>query len=131
MPTRESTALRILVVDGYVGWRSSVGEALLASGYEVWTAGRGREALVTLANLADSERRVDLVLTEVELADLTGFELARRARGLCPEVRVLYMGYDDERRMDAARLLRKPFSLVGLELAVRRATRRAAQRRCA
>lgn len=127
----DSYAHRILVVDEYRGWRVGVGNALVALGHEVWSARHGDEALLTLATLADSERAVDMLLTEVELGDMTGLELGRRVRTLCPAIRVIYMGYDDERRYGEG-LLRKPFSLDMLEQAVYGAIHpRGATLRCA
>ena len=118
----ESHAERILVVDGYRGWRDCVGHALATAGYRVTTASHGAEGL-RLACAAG----IDLVLTELELGDMTGDELGRRMRRINPAVEVLYMAYDDEHGLPEDSLLRKPFSLDRLEESVRGAL---ALRRC-
>lgn len=105
---------RILVVDGYRGWRDCVGHALTTAGYRVTTASHGAEGLRLACGGG-----IDLVLTELELGDMTGDELGRRLRRINPAVEVLYMAYDDEHALAEDSLLRKPFSLDRLEASVR------------
>jgi DNA-binding NtrC family response regulator len=114
MTCSQAHGARILVVDGYRGWRDCVGNALAAAGYAVTTARSGAEGL-RLGGAA----RFDLVLTEFELGDMTGDELGRRMRRLHPGVEVLYMAYDDEHALAEDSLLRKPFTLTRLEDTVR------------
>lgn len=114
MPGSQAHGARILVVDGYRGWRDCVGNALTAAGYVVTTARSGAEGL----GLCDAGG-FDLVLTEFELGDMTGDELGRRMRRILPGVEVLYMAYDDEGALAEDSLLRKPFTLARLEDTVR------------
>jgi CheY-like chemotaxis protein len=111
----DSSAARILVVDGYPGLRVSMGKALEEAGYAVWTARSGRECLMMC------ERDVagfDLLITALDIADMSGRQLVRKLRSWCPELRVIFMASGDEQGRGA---LRKPFSLAMLEHSVRRA----------
>ncbi len=68
---------------------------------------------------------IDLLLTDVRMPSLGGFELAARLRARRPGLRVLYVsGYTGEglaTRPDGAPLLAKPFRTRELSEAVRHA----------
>jgi len=66
---------RILNVDDYVPARYARSQLLRRAGYEVIEAGTGAEALRLVA-----EERPDLVLLDINLPDLSGFEVCRRIR---------------------------------------------------
>ncbi len=66
---------RILNVDDYVPARYARSQVLRRAGYEVIEAGTGAEALRMVA-----EERPDLVLLDINLPDLSGFEVCRRIR---------------------------------------------------
>ncbi|HEV8445637.1 MAG TPA: ATP-binding protein [Gemmatimonadaceae bacterium] len=66
----------ILVVDDTAANRFVVGNVLKKSGFRVIEAASGREAL------SGFDQDPDLVVLDVRLPDATGFELARRLRGL-------------------------------------------------
>ena len=72
-----AVAGKILVVEDSVIMREIIAEALRAYGVEVVEAGDGAEALVALELHPD----VDLVVTDLEMPRLDGFELIRRIRG--------------------------------------------------
>jgi CheY-like chemotaxis protein len=62
---------------------------LVSSGYEVTTAPNAREALQLLAEL-----RADALLTDLVMPEMSGYELAKRARALYPEIHIVCMsGY--------------------------------------
>jgi len=65
----------ILNVDDYVPARYARSEALRRAGYEVIEAGTGAETLRVVI-----EQRPDLVLLDVNLPDVNGFEVCRRIR---------------------------------------------------
>ena len=65
----------MLVVDDSRMVRESVGRALEGRGYGVEKAGDGEEALALL-----QQRRVNLVVSDVEMPRLDGFTLVRRLR---------------------------------------------------
>jgi two-component system, chemotaxis family, sensor kinase CheA len=78
-PTSASVATtatpRILVVDDSITTRTLQKNILEAAGYEVITATHGVEALDALAN-----HKVNLVLSDVEMPLMNGFELTERVR---------------------------------------------------
>lgn len=64
----------VLIVDDHAGFRASARRMLEASGYAVLgEAADGEAALAAVAELSP-----DLVLLDVQLPDLDGFEVARR-----------------------------------------------------
>src|SRR5690349_5895683 len=65
-------SIRILVVDDERSLRESCASILRHEGYQVETAGRGREALEIL-----SRRSMDIVLLDLYMGDVPGAELLR------------------------------------------------------
>lgn len=67
---------------------------LSANDYTVFAESVPADAL---ALLADTDRRIDVLLTDIVMPQMSGIELATRARELRPELKVLYMsGYSSE-----------------------------------
>ena len=66
---------RVLVVEDEVDFRELVEHVLRDKGYDVATAPNGAEGL----RLYD-EKEFDVVLLDVHLPDMTGFEICRRIR---------------------------------------------------
>jgi two-component system, chemotaxis family, sensor kinase CheA len=97
--TEESSQARLLVVDDQLSARELQRSILESVGYRVEVARDGREALRKIAELGD----VDLVLTDVQMPEMDGFELleAIRAddeRGSLPVVIVTTLGDEVSRR---------------------------------
>ena len=96
--------------------------ALIAQNFEVIEAGSGRQAL---AAVAGRPGRIDLLVTDVAMPGLSGYDLAERLREIHPQLRVLYMsgcvGPDvgEHRPVDGGLLLEKPFDFNILLSAVR------------
>lgn len=67
---------RLLVVDDEPNLLSAVAACLKAGGYEVSTARSGREALVQLAGAVP-----DLVVSDIRMPGMDGYQLARQLRG--------------------------------------------------
>jgi FixJ family two-component response regulator len=74
-----------------------------------------------------SDRRIDLLLTDVVMPQISGKELADRARKIRPDLNVLFMsGYTDELLCDQLiddndiAFIQKPFSEQDLLVAVRK-----------
>jgi two-component system chemotaxis sensor kinase CheA len=78
-PPRRSTSphgKRVLMVDDSAFFRSLMAPALRACGLEVVPAASGEDALARLA----AGERVDLVVTDIEMPGIDGYELARRIK---------------------------------------------------
>jgi two-component system, cell cycle sensor histidine kinase and response regulator CckA len=83
----------ILVADDDDGVRKLVHAVLATSGYTVIEATDGKEALALYQN---DSARFDMVLTDVVMPYLNGFELGNRIGDLDPAQKVLYMsGFRD------------------------------------
>jgi CheY-like chemotaxis protein len=79
----------ILVVDDDADVRRSLEQMLADRGYDVLTAPSGTAALDILDRSA-----VDLLLTDIVMPGLNGFNLARMARRHRPSLKILYLtGY--------------------------------------
>ncbi len=110
----------ILVVDDEEDIRSLVADILADTGYVVSQAPDGEVALEMLANGS-----FDLIVTDLGMPGITGWEVAARAREIMPTVPVLLLtGWGatlteeelEERQIDRA--LKKPFDMRELQLAV-------------
>ena len=117
----------ILVVDDEAPIRSAAVQVLAHFGFAVLTAKDGVEALETLAG-ASTEIR--LLLTDLTMPRLNGFETAQEAARLYPELPVVVMsGFSEETASERfASLpiqgyLQKPFSVQALEKTLRRILR--------
>jgi two-component system OmpR family response regulator len=87
MTESETTARpHVLVIDDEPNIRDLVQAALRFHGFEVSTAGSGEEGLA----LARSERP-DLILLDVLLPDISGFDVCRRLRDEDDDVPVIYL----------------------------------------
>jgi len=112
---------KILLVEDDVNVRMVARDVLEASGYHVWEASDGLEALnIWKANAP----QIDLLLTDVIMpGGLNGRELADRLREERPGLKVILMsGYSLDRLGKIQcnnRILPKPFSLESLTQAVR------------
>jgi DNA-binding response OmpR family regulator len=118
----------ILVLDSDPNCLVQIGAGLLEAGYEVHTADNGAEGLEMARNL-----RPALIITEVELADLSGLELcsALRADAATGNIHVIML---TARQSEMDRVLgfefgaddyvAKPFSIRELVLRVKAAQRR-------
>src|SRR5690349_11743205 len=98
---------RILVVDDDREVRLFVETVLSDGGFATVGAEDGAEALRHVVR-----SRFDLLLTDIRMPGMDGFELAQRARQLRPDLAVLFMsGYSAEYRFDPAHddFIAKPF----------------------
>ena len=98
-------AKTILVVDDDPLVLEYAGNVLEDRGYRVLTAADGAAALALLRdNVA-----VDLLFTDVVMPGLDGIEVARRARGQSPGLKVLFTSGYAADVIPAGRLLKKPY----------------------
>ena len=82
--TGSTTSRRILVIDDEPGIRETLVQLLGVLGFEVVEADGGRSALARLA-----EGAVDLVLTDLGMPDMNGWEVARAVKARAPNVPVV------------------------------------------
>jgi len=106
----------ILLVEDEAAVRSLLRRFLDGQGYRVLEASEGEGALEQ-ADKRDGE--IDLLLTDLVMPGMGGFEVARRMESRWPETKILFMsGYsedavgmmDNEPLMDSTNFLQKPFS---------------------
>jgi two-component system OmpR family response regulator len=123
----ESDGPRILVVDDEHSIVDAVSTALRYEGFDVTEATTGRAALA-----AGQEATFDLIVLDVMLPDLDGFEIAGRLRGDGVTAPILFLtartGLDDKARafaLGADDYVTKPFSLAEIVMRVRAILRRA------
>jgi two-component system OmpR family response regulator len=117
---------RILVVDDEPAITELLATALRYMGYEVTTASSGFAALDAAATTAP-----DLVVLDVMLPDLDGFEVCRRLRDQRDFVPVIFLSARDAEEDRVTGFIRggddyvtKPFSLEELTLRIRALLRR-------
>jgi two-component system NtrC family response regulator len=116
----------VLVVDDEKNYRWMLEELLRGEGYDVLTCEKGADALVLLG-----ETKVDVVLTDLRMAEMDGMTVLDKTRELSPATAtVLMTAYGTvERAVEAMRrgaydFLVKPFENADLVRAVKRATER-------
>jgi len=104
---------RILVVEDDATFRETVREILRDMGYKVRGARSVRKAVKRLSN-----HKFDLILSDLEIGDGSGFEVIQIARQTRPEARVVLMSATADpdsiqaaRDSGAAQFLPKPFGI--------------------
>jgi two-component system cell cycle sensor histidine kinase/response regulator CckA len=120
--TRHPGSETILLVEDEDVVRDLTRRVLERQGYTVLTCADGMQA-VALAELND--RRIDLLLTDVVMPGMRGYDVAKRVLGTRPEIKILYMsGYAEEALIGqpefaANALIEKPFAVDALAQRVR------------
>jgi CheY-like chemotaxis protein len=106
-PHRRSVTVLIVEDDGVL--RELLQRALEGYGFSVLPAANGAEALHWSER---HEGTIEIVVTDIVLPDLNGFELSRRIRAARPETKLLLVtGFGDQypELRDSADILEKPF----------------------
>src|SRR5256714_23816 len=126
LPTLTPTVkagIRFLIVDDDRTLRESCANLLQLDGYQVSVAGRGQEALELLRH-----RRFDIVLLDLYMSDVSGYELLRAAMETSPETIVIMMTGNpsvassvEALRLGAWDYLPKPFSATHFQILIGRA----------
>jgi two-component system OmpR family response regulator len=127
-----SKSERVLVVDDEPNISELVGTALRFVGYDVRVAGTAGQALAVAESF-----RPDLVVLDVMLPDLDGFQVSHRLRGLLPQIRVVFLTARNQAADAVTGLtdaggdeyIRKPFNLDELIARVALVLRRGAATR--
>jgi len=85
---------RVLVVDDSISIRDFVSKNLAARDYEVFTAGNGLEALAIF-----DTQNIDLIILDIMMPQLDGFETARRIRAFSrvPIILLTAMGAESDK----------------------------------
>src|SRR5690606_31851438 len=119
------TMARILIVEDDESVRSFTARAIAAGGHEVETAEDGDLGLQTIREAGGC---YDLVLSDIRMPAMDGIEMAKRAAGEFPGLKILLMtGYAEqrERAEDLQQIIidvvPKPFSLMEIRTKVQRA----------
>ena len=113
----------VLVVEDEPMLRQVVALTLKTEGFSVIEAGDGREGLEILR----SDKPIDLMLTDVRMPGMNGYELTEAALSLRPSMPVILMtGFTNEEMPDKIRnasipMLQKPFNFAKLAPSVREA----------
>ena len=122
-------AVRVLVVDDEPAIADLVRTALRYEGFDVATAGNGRDVLTTVG-----AERLDLIVLDVMLPDLDGFEVQRRLADRGRRIPVLFHTARDATEDKVRGLtiggddyVTKPFSLEELIARIRAVLRRAGE----
>ncbi len=82
---------RVLIVDDHAGFRRCARELLAAEGFEVVGEAADGEAAVTMM----AESTADVVLVDVQLPDLDGFDVTERVLAMNRGVRVILISSRD------------------------------------
>lgn len=110
-PSKRTT--RVLLVDDEEDLLELLREMLESSGFAVLVSASGTDALKLIEEFTGP---IDLLLTDLRMPHMAGPELARRAKLLRPEMKMLFMsGNPDDALFSAqlepgAQILAKPFS---------------------
>lgn len=116
VPTSPSGSETVLLVEDEAAVRGLLRRFMDGKGYRVLEAADGEEALSVVESEAG---RIDLLLTDLVMPGMGGFELAHRLEAKLPEVKILFMsGYSEGAEAffnsglvsDARNFLQKPFS---------------------
>ena len=113
--------MRVLLVEDDEGVRSSVAETLSEGGFEVLEAASGDEALQYLTGTPS----IAILVTDLRMPGMTGWEVARRVRTVLPDVPVIYAtGYVEamEPPVTGSMFLLKPYRVTQLVSAIRALT---------
>jgi CheY-like chemotaxis protein len=108
----------VLVVEDEPDVRRTAERILGKGGFSVI----GADDVIEALRICESDQRIDLMLTDVVMPEMTGSELSGRARDLRPQLKVLYMsGYSHEvlapealTEDRASDFIEKPFSARSL-----------------
>ncbi len=114
----------VLVVEDDKDLRSLIAQGLKQQGYKALEAANGGEGLLFFDKF---RQKINLVVSDIVMPVMNGFELADLLMPLCPQIKVLYIsGYPDNPALQKRNLnpetnfIQKPFSFEDLALKVRK-----------
>ena len=111
----------ILVVDDEQPIRAMIEKMLMNCGYSILNAGSGDEAISICERSAGS---IELLVTDVTMPGMSGFELAQRVAERWPDIKILFVsGFATDcgvqRKLRHRPLLQKPFTRQDITAKVR------------
>lgn len=113
---------RVLVVDDEDALRMVLSSELSSSGYEVATASDGDEAVAAVQN-----KKFDLILLDIKMPKVDGFEVLKFIKKNQPDVKVIMLtGFADlknaieSKKHGAEDFVSKPYDLVDLLTTIER-----------
>ena len=115
MTAADSKLVHVLVVEDEAFLREVVAESLQEAGYEVAHVGDGDAGLAVLR----SDAPVDVLVSDIRLPGISGYELATAGKALRPGLKMILMtGYAPSLPPDLKpavfRVLQKPFRIDSL-----------------
>ena len=121
----QQVSMTVLVIDDDAHIRTAIGKFLIARGHTVIEAANGEKGVEVVESQA-----VDIVITDVKMPGVDGFEVLRRVRSVAPEAEVIVITGVKESE-NAFRALRegafdffsKPFKVEELNAAIQRTMR--------
>ncbi len=127
----EQVSMTVLVIDDDAHIRTAIGKFLIARGHTVIEAADGEKGVEVVESQA-----VDIVITDVKMPKMDGFEVLRQVQSISPETEVIVITGVKEAE-NAFRALRegafdffnKPFKVEELNAAIRRTVRYQALRK--
>ena len=121
----EQVSMTVLVIDDDAYIRAAIGKFLIGREHTVIEAANGERGVEVVESQA-----VDIVITDVKMPGMDGFEVLRRVRSVAPEIEVIVITGVKESE-NAFRALRegafdffsKPFKVEDLNAAIQRTVR--------
>lgn len=119
---------RVLVVDDEESLRFLLASELAAESFEVQTAGDGEEAIEMIRKKIEKSEKFDVVLLDIRMPKLDGWEVLKFIKSNVPETRVIMLtAYADVKnaiealRLGASDFVSKPYDLDDILTSINRA----------
>ena len=111
-----ATAPVVLIVTGDANLRAAAARAIESAGHTVVTAAHAGHAVLACLRAG----RIDLLVAELSMEDVSGPTLAARLRRFCPEMAAVYLGNAGTAECEG--IVVRPFTRTDLLRAVSAAT---------
>jgi CheY-like chemotaxis protein len=112
-------SLSVLLVDDHEGVRATTAALIADLGHQITMAGEGRSALEKIEAL----EKIDLLITDYAMPHISGVEVVRRAREICPKLpAIIITGNADVGEIRTERnvlTLTKPFTSDQMRAAIK------------
>ncbi len=119
---------KVLVVDDEEALRFLLASELEAEAFEVQSAGDGDEAIELVRAKTEQGDRFDVVLLDIKMPKVDGFEVLKFVKGKVPETKVIMLtAYADVKnaieslRLGASDFVSKPYDLDDILTSINRA----------